>query len=310
MPSAPGAPWTRSSPPRRTAADTGFMARQAARVPEPLIAPSRAGTAHQYRGIPCDRYRRTRPALVSPCRHCTPRYRRPSGHPDARAPTPSISDTPLRRPISTIDDVTPISSYAGPETQPESKRPGTCPPWSARVPATAAGTQSISRVAKCPPISAGRPGNRYRQSPGAAGSAIDIGCMASGLISMPSRVHAPDSISAASRVHPPVRYHRMLGEPGARRCPIPVLHAGVGRAGPAGEDTRPPDPGTAPQAGPGPREDRQPQARWNHHQCRQARPAAQQPPPHPAASIMRYPMGYSPWHADISMEAGKFQNLA
>lgn len=161
-----------------------------------------------------------------------------------------------------------------------------------------------------PPISAGRPGNRYRQSPGAAGSAIDIGCMASGLISMPSRVHAPDSISAASRVHPPVRYHRMLGEPGARRCPIPVLHAGVGRAGPAGEDTRPPDPGAAPQAGPGPREDRQPQARWNHHQCRQARPAAQQPPPHPAASIMRYPMGYSPWHADISMEAGKFQNLA
>lgn len=32
--------------------------------------------------------------------------------------------------------------------------------------------------------------------------------------------------------------------------------------------------------------------------------------PHPAASIMRYPMGYSPWHADISMEAGKTQNLA
>lgn len=42
----------------------------------------------------------------------------------------------------------------------------------------------------------GGPGNRYRQSPGAAGSAIDIGCMASGLISMPSRVHAPDPISA------------------------------------------------------------------------------------------------------------------
>ncbi|AGH41096.1 Single-strand DNA-binding protein [Bifidobacterium thermophilum RBL67] len=46
MPSAPGAPWTHSSPPRRTAADTGFMARQTARVPDPIadhIAASRIG---------------------------------------------------------------------------------------------------------------------------------------------------------------------------------------------------------------------------------------------------------------------------
>lgn len=70
---------------------------------------------------------------------------------------------------------------------------------------------------QCPggttPISAGRPGNRYRQSPGAEGSAIDIGYMASGLISMSSRVHAPDPVSAASRVHTPVRYRRMPGSP-------------------------------------------------------------------------------------------------
>lgn len=116
-----------------------------------------------------------------------------------------------------------------------------------------------------PPISAGRPGNRYRQSPGAAGSAIDIGCMASGLISMPSRVHAPDSISVdVGGARRPAVY-----DPGvARGCR-------TGRTGRGGIPS-PPDPGAAPQAGPGPWEDRQPQARWNHHQCRQARPAAQQ----------------------------------
>lgn len=55
--------------------------------------PFRAGTGHQYRGIPCDRYRRTRPASVSPRRHCTPRHRRPSGHSNA-VPQPRRYQTP------------------------------------------------------------------------------------------------------------------------------------------------------------------------------------------------------------------------
>lgn len=104
----------------------------------------------------------------------------------------------------------------GPEKQPESKRPGTCPPWSVCVPTTVASPQSISRVAMCPSISRRPvcPPDRWsisvpgrhpadRQSPGAAGSAIDIGYMASGLISMPARACASSDIGAIPRAYVP-----------------------------------------------------------------------------------------------------------
>ncbi len=104
----------------------------------------------------------------------------------------------------------------GPEKQPESKRSGTCPPWSVCVPTTVASLQSISRVAMCPSISCRPvcPPDRWsisvpgrhpadRQSPGAEGSAIDIGYMASGLISMPSRACASSDIGAIPRAYVP-----------------------------------------------------------------------------------------------------------
>lgn len=178
--------------------------------------PFRAGTGHQYRGIPCDRYRRTRPASVSPRRHCTPRHRRPSGHSNA-VPQPRRYQTPhcgdqYRRSMTSPR----YCPMHGPEKQPESKRPGTCPPWSVCVPTTAASPQSISRVAMCPSISRRPvcPPDRWsisvpgrhpadRQSPGAEGSAIDIGYMASGLISMPARACASSDIGAIPRAYVP-----------------------------------------------------------------------------------------------------------
>lgn len=66
---------------------------------------------------------------------------------------------------------------------------------------------SISRRPVCPPDrwSISVPGRHPadRQSPGAEGSAIDIGYMASGLISMPARACASSDIGAIPRAYVP-----------------------------------------------------------------------------------------------------------